>query len=364
MKILILKPSSLGDVVHALPVLRMLRRHWPGAEIHWWIDAGLVGLLEGDPDLSGVIAFHRRRWSSPRHWPDAWRSLAGIREQHFDIVLDLQALLRSAVVAWLANGRAVIGLDDRREGAPAFHDQSVPRVPPLTHAVDWYLGAVTALGLPLRWDFEWLPPRPAAREAVMRKWPVAGSRWITLQPGARWPNKRWPTAHFASLVRDLGRKTEARFAVLGSQSEHELGNEICRAAPGRCLNLAGATSLSEMIEWLRLSSLLVTNDSGPMHVAAALGRPVVALFGPTEPRRTGPYGQLDNVLQTSISCAPCLRSRCHHSETMACLQRIDPARAGLRVMQLLAAAPAGSGWSGGEGGLPSAFGPCRYANEN
>jgi ADP-heptose:LPS heptosyltransferase len=113
--------------------------------------------------------------------------------------------------------------------------------------------------------------------------------------------------------------------VLGSQSERPLGEEIAAAVSGRCLNLAGSTSLEEMIEWIRLSSLTVTNDTGPMHVAAALRRPVIAIFGPTAPWNTGPYGQLGNVLQTGdLACVPCMKSQCGYREPLACLHAITP----------------------------------------
>ena len=139
---------------------------------------------------------------------------------------------------------------------------------------------------------------------------------IALQPGARWPNKRWPAENFAELVRLTAKNfPAARFAILGDAEDKPLGEIISRAAPERCLNLCGETSLPEMIEWLRLCDLMVTNDTGPMHVAAALGKPLVALFGPTEPRRTGPYGQLENVLRIDLPCSPCLKGSLHLRKT-------------------------------------------------
>ena len=162
MKVLILKPSSLGDVVQALPVLRLLKQHLPHSQIHWWLESGLVPLLEGDPDLAGIIPFERRRWSSPWHWDEAWRSLRRIRAEGFDWVIDLQSLARSGLVAWLANGQRTVGLDDPREGARAFYDIIVPRPSYNTHAVDWYLGVLPPLGVPVHNRFEWLPERPAA----------------------------------------------------------------------------------------------------------------------------------------------------------------------------------------------------------
>lgn len=347
MKILILKPSSLGDVVQAIPVLRLLKRHHPESRIHWWIDSHLAPLLEVDPDLDGLILFDRRRWASPKHWGEAYRSLATIRQHRFDLVLDLQALARSGVVAWLAGAGRVVGLDDRREGAPAWHDVSIARRGWATHAVDWYLDAVRALGVPVRWDFDWLPARPDVRAGIRARWSVEGWRWVLLQPGARWDNKRWPAEHFGELVRTLSATggPDLRFGVLGSPSERPLADRICAVAPDRCENLAGQTSLPEMVEWLRSASLLVTNDSGPMHVAAALGRPVIGLFGPTEPSRTGPYGQLREVLRFPLPCAPCLKDRCAFERPMECLRAISPALVSQRVLARIEAAR-----TSGEGG--------------
>ena len=325
MKILILKPSSLGDVIQALPVLRLLKRHLPASEIFWWIDSALAPLLEGDPDLTGIVRFERQRWAAPQHWPEMFRSVRWMRAQNFDWVIDLQCLARSGVFAWLANGQFLIGLDEVREGARGFYDVAIRRASFHTHAVDWYLSVLPRLGVPVHNHFQWLPERPAIAAAVKSKWQTDGARWIAIQPGARWPNKRWPVEYFAELVRLLAKKfPEARFAILGAAEDKPLGEMILRAEPQRSLNLCGETSLPEMIEWLRLCELMVTNDTGPMHAAAALGKPLVALFGPTEPRRTGPYGHLENVLRIDLPCSPCLKSHCTYEKPDECLKAISP----------------------------------------
>jgi heptosyltransferase I len=325
-RILILKPSSLGDVVQALPVLRLLKRHLPGSEIYWWIDSSLAPLLAGDPDLAGVVLFERRRWAVPWHWGEMWRSIRWLRKQRFDWVIDLQCLLRSGIFAWLANGQLTVGLDEPREGARGFYDLIVRRPSALTHAVDWYLGVLPPLGVPVDKEFQWLPERPAIAEALRRKWSVDQARWISIQPGARWPTKRWPVEFFIELLRQLAvANPGARFAVLGGAEDRALGQAIAGADGGRCLDLTGTLSLPEMVEGIRLSALMVTNDTGPMHVAAALGKPVVGLFGPTEPRRTGPYGQLDHVLQSRLPCVPCLSSRCSCVKPLECLRTLQPA---------------------------------------
>jgi heptosyltransferase-1 len=331
LKILILKPSSLGDVIHALPVLRLLKRHWPESRIHWWLDASLLQLLENDPDLAGIHTFERKRWTAPHRWLEMIASIRAMRRQRFDLAIDLQGLARSSLFAWLSNAKKIIGLDNLREGgregARALYDVTPPRASAEAHAVDRYLAVLPLLGVPVHWDFEWLPPRPEAARRVRQTWAPEGDpiRWIVLLPGGRWDNKRWPVQNFVELARRFAAIPKVKLVVLGSQGERPLGDAIAEAAPGRCLNLAGLTSLDEMIEWIRLSRFTITNDTGPMHVAAALHRPVLAIFGPTNPSNTGPYGQLGNVFQTTgLPCVPCLKSTCAYREPLACLHAIKP----------------------------------------
>jgi lipopolysaccharide heptosyltransferase II len=192
------------------------------------------------------------------------------------------------------------------------------------------------LGVPVHKNFQWLPERPAIAAAVKSKWQTDGARWIAIQPGARWENKRWPVEYFAALVRLLAKHLpDTRFAILGAAEDKPLGEIILRAEPQRSLNLCGETSLPEMIEWLRRCELMVTNDTGPMHAAAALNKPLVALFGPTEPRRTGPYGHLENVLRIDLPCSPCLKSHCTYEKPDECLKAIPPATVFERVRKQL-----------------------------
>jgi lipopolysaccharide heptosyltransferase II len=192
--------------------------------------------------------------------------------------------------------------------------------------VDWYLSVLPPLGVPVHKNFQWLPERPKIAATVKSKWKTEGAKWVAIQPGARWANKRWPVENFTELVHLLAQRfPETRFAVFGGDDEKNLGEIISRAAPERCLNLCGQTTLPEMVEWVRLCELMVTNDTGPMHAAAALGKPLIALFGPTEPRRTGPYGRLENVLRIELPCSPCLKSYCTYEKPNECLNAISPA---------------------------------------
>ncbi|HVV02226.1 MAG TPA: glycosyltransferase family 9 protein, partial [Verrucomicrobiae bacterium] len=320
MKILILKPSSLGDVVHAIPVLRMLKRQLPGSEIYWWIDESLAPLLAGDPDISGLFLFHRKRWAEPRHWPDLWRKLAAMRAHAFDIAIDLQGLARSGAFAWLARAGLTIGLEGARESSAAAYDFIAPAPRSSRHAVDRYLQVLPLLGLEIKWDFEWLPARPDIAQNIRERHGMGAGEWWIFQPGARWANKRWPLEHFSALAgRILAASTGTKIAILGGRDDAPLGAAIAAANSGGCLDLTGRLSLPEMVECIRLSRGMITNDTGPMHVAAALDKEVLALFGPTDPARTGPYTRRGRVLQaTDLSCVPCLSSRCHYPKPIEC----------------------------------------------
>jgi lipopolysaccharide heptosyltransferase II len=265
-----------------------------------------------------------------------FRAIRELRAHRFDLVIDLQCLARTGIFAWLANGKLLVGLDEPREGANGFYDIIVRRPSYHTHAVDWYLSVLPPLGVTVEKDFNWLPERAAIAASVRTKWNLTGARWIALQPGARWMNKRWPVGHFTRLLRLAGEALpDVKFAIFGGKDDEALGEEIVRAAPERCLNLAGKTSLPEMIELLRLCDLLVTNDTGPMHVAVALNKPVIGIFGPTEPRRTGPYGQLENTLRHPLPCSPCMKSECAWHNPMECLTAIAPETVLARVLSAM-----------------------------
>jgi lipopolysaccharide heptosyltransferase I len=347
LKILILKPSSLGDVVHALPVLRLLKLRYPRSEIFWWLEAGLVPLLKDDPDLAGIFTFERKYWASPFRWPKLVRGVRDMRRERFDLAVDLQGLARSGLFTWLANAKTTVGMDraprgepaGAREGAIMYYDIIAPRPPNAAHAVDRYLTVLGPLGVPVHQNFSWLPVRPGDAAVVTVKWAPEKSRWIALVPGARWNNKRWPVENFVALVKQLSPSLPGhKFVILGGAGDFELGQTISAAAPEKCLDLTGKTSLPEMIEWLRRTDLVITNDTGPMHLAAALKIPIIALFGPTNPDGTGPYGQRKNVLQaTDLPCVPCLRGTCYYKEPLACLRRLKPEMVGERAQKQLQA---------------------------
>ncbi len=319
-RILIIKPSAIGDVVHTLPILNLLRHHYPQAHIAWLVTPACAGILEDHPQLDQRIVFDRKalsRWW--RHWP-TWRALQrftrALREQHFDLVLDLQGLFRSAWLAWATRAPVRVGFANAREGAPLFYTHRVRIDSMEQHAIERYRKLLAFIGCPTA-PIVFPFPTDAADRACIAE--LAGDQpYAVVLPGTNWPTKRWPVERFAALVPELKARFGLATIVAGSPAERELGQQV----PG-ALNLCGQTSLRQLVALLERAAVVIANDSGPMHIAAALGRPLVTLFGPTNPIRTGPYQRLEVVIRLDIACSPCYSRTCSHQ---SCLQQlpIDP----------------------------------------
>ena len=296
-RILILKPSSLGDILHALPAVNLIRGRYPDAHLAWLVNTAFTSLLKQCPLVDEIIPFPRHDW---RRLP----ALVGrLRRGRYDLVVDLQGLLRSGLLAALTGAPRRVGLSDAREGAHLFHNEIVP-VPRL-HAVDRYLRAAQYLGGtgPVAFPLGLSPS-------------LQSEGYLAIHASARWPTKLWGDDKFAELIRQLPRE---RVILTGSAAE---APRIGQLAQG-CRNLAGQTDLFELAEWYRRCAVVVSNDSGPMHLAAAVGTPVVAIFGPTDPVLTGPYGDRHRVLQATLPCVPCLQDHCTNPLAMACMNGVS-----------------------------------------
>ncbi|HUI07859.1 MAG TPA: glycosyltransferase family 9 protein [Verrucomicrobiae bacterium] len=303
--ILIIKPSSVGDVVQALPTVNLIRRKYPDAHIAWLINDALASLLKNCPIIDERIEFRRREYFK---FPVL---LARLRRERFDVVVDLQGLLRSGLMTWATRAPRRIGLSDAREGARLFYTETV--AVNREHAVDRYLRAARHLGCdagPIEFPLG-LPPRAGA------------DGLIAVNPSARWKTKLWGDDKFTELVRRLPSK---RVVLTGSVADRPRCELIARG----CRNLAGGTTLLDLAELYARCAVVVTNDSGPMHIAAAVGTPVVAIFGPTDAALTGPYGKQHVVLRAGIPCSPCLKGHCTHTPRMECMTLVT-------VEQVLAA---------------------------
>lgn len=314
-RILIIKPSAIGDVVHALPVLNLLRQRWPAAYIAWLVTPACAGLLERHPQLDEVIRFERREfgrgWRSPRATADLYRFLRDLGRRRFDLVIDLQGLFRSGWLAASTRAPCRVGPANAREGAWIFYTHRVPTGPPDQHAIERYLTIAEAVGCkrgPVEFHFAVDEGDRAYARAL------APTQYAVLMPGANWLTKQWPVERFAALVKPLRERFGIESVVAGGKDVTALAERIPEA-----INLAGRTDLRQLVALLERASLVVANDSGPMHIAAAIGRPLVTPFGPTNPVRTGPYRRADSVIRVDIPCSPCYSRRCSH---ISCLKWI------------------------------------------
>lgn len=313
-RILIIKPSAIGDVVHSLPVLNLLRRKWPEAHVSWVVTPACAGLVDNHPQIDETIRFERamwsRSWRSPAALANLLRFARGIRARQFDLVIDLQGLLRSGWIVAESKAPVRVGFSNARELGWMFYTHRVP-MRWEDHAVDRNLCVADALGLG-REPVEFvLAVDDGDRDAVERLVP-RDTRYAVLFPGTNWDTKRWPVEKFAALVRPMKDRFDLSTVVAGSAPEGDLARRIPEAT-----DLCGKTTLRQLVALLERADLVIANDSGPMHIAAALGRPLVVMHGPTSAIRTGPYGRLDCVVRLDLPCSPCFSRRCSHQ---SCLQ--------------------------------------------
>jgi heptosyltransferase-1 len=329
-RILIIKPSSLGDIVHALPLLATLRERYPDAHIAWLASRSFAPLLENHPLLDAVIRFDRARfgkmWRSPRIFLDFWRFVAEIRRRRFDLVIDLQGLLRSGLLSFFSGAGQRVGFADAREGAWLFYTQRVGSPASIEHAVEQNLSVARALGL--RADEAEFPLglRPAEHAAAQELlFGAAGGplqSFTAVMPGARWETKRWPADRIAELIDRMQAGGLPRCVLLGGPGDRGFADQVIAACKSGVVDLVGRTTLRQLAALIDMADRVVCHDSGPLHIAAALGKPTVAVFGPTNPARTGPYSRAAVVVTHPIECAPCYQRVCpygHHN----CMQQLD-----------------------------------------
>ena len=349
MNILIVKLSAIGDVIHTLPALAALRRCYPDADITWVVEEAAADLLTGHPDLDRVLVSRRKAWmrdirrgrvAAPlREMRAFFREL---RSRSYDLVIDFHGLFKSAVIVLLSGGKRKLGYNSMQEGSRLFYNEKIPEAME-THAVDRYLDFIRYLAgngvepsrLTTSPEFtiaggeEGLWHRIALRdeppegiESVESRGDGAESgggrkperRFVAVSPVAFWETKLWEDDKFAELGDRIHR--ELGIAVILTGGEAGPLEKIRARMKTAAVNLGGQTTLRELASLYRDASLVITTDSGPMHLAAAVGTPVVALFGPTDPARTGPCGPGHRIIRRGISCSPCFRKQCEAPRCM------------------------------------------------
>lgn len=349
-RILIIKPSSLGDLVHALPVLAALREAHPKAHIAWLVNEELADLLEGHPLLDDVIRFDRRRfgrmWRSPRILIDFLQFVGEIRRERFDLVVDLQGLIRSAFLAYASGARQRVGFRTAREFSWLFYSKRVRCPQDVRHAVDRNLLIAASLGIdvdeprfPLGLRTEELI---AAREMLQqsarragiaiplptdpRSTPFSAGRgggdesFTAVLPGARWVTKQWKPQRVAALIDRMAAAGMPPCVLLGGPDDRAYAERVFADCETTFVDLVGRTTLRELTAIIALAGRVVSCDSGPMHIAAALNKPLTAIFGPTDPARCGPYSPAARVVHGDVDCLSCYLRTCSHHSCMEYLQ--------------------------------------------
>jgi lipopolysaccharide heptosyltransferase I len=335
--ILIIKPSSLGDVAVALGIVPALREHYPDAAIDWLANSEYAGLVRSAACIRHVHVFARGSWRAAGGYLHGLLNFARLarelRRARYDVVIDLQGLLRSAWFTCLTGAPIRVGFADAREGAHLAYNRRVEVDRYNTHAADCCRAAVETLtGTPaaVRWEWRTLTAEAAA---VRARFGTQPGGYFVCVPGTRWQSKCWPAAKVAETARQLWEQYRQPIVLTGSASETTITQEVADAARAMgcpdetIIDGAGKLSLPELLALFEDCRLVVTPDSGPMHMAVAAGARVVAIMGPTSPVRHGPYAQDDNVVVAPRVHAPCYRRVCTHSE---------PCMASLPVTDVLA----------------------------
>lgn len=316
-KILIVKPSSLGDIVHSLPVLNTLNRCFPDAEIHWVVARGFEGILEGHPMVKRLWIINKDGWRNIKRTgatiSELRRLFKDLKAERFDYVIDLQGLFRSGLITKATGAPVRIGFMEAREGSTVFYTHTVAGGRDI-HAVDRYLKIVGFLGCTI--NSVRFPFPPTSNSLSITLYSLLSGDYAVIAPAARRQANRWPAVRFGEVASLLPVKT----VVIGNESDRSLADKVVAASKGMSVSIAGRTDLKGLVEVIKGARFMVCNDSGPMHIAAALGIRVFAIFGPTNPVRTGPYGNNHVIFRRELFCSPCYKKTC---KTHKCLDMID-----------------------------------------
>jgi len=301
-RILLIRPSALGDVCRTVHVLSALKRSYPAAAIDWLVQDTFAAAVANHPDLNEVLAFPRSalaRWTSPATWGPIRVFLQSLRDRSYDLVLDCQGLARSGVFAAATGAPRRVGLANAAELGWLGLTEGVD-APRELHAVErMSLVAAAAGAIPTN-DLR-LYSAEADREHAYKQFGLSPGSYILLAPMTRWPGKRWPGARFADLAVRLLQQLppSQRIAFVGGAKEQDQCGELEALAKhdARVMSLVGKTSVGQLMAVVEGAGLVVACDSAALHMAVGFDRRLVGLFGPTDVRRVGPYGRERDVIQ-------------------------------------------------------------------
>lgn len=324
MRILVVKLSSLGDILHVLPTVCALKAQ-TGASIDWVVHPEFAAIVRCFAAVDNVLTFPRRKF-----FGEFRRSLRELRKVEYDLVIDLHGLMKSAIVTFLSRAKRKVGPSYAREGSALLYPERAGRMHRDCHAAVQAFDTLDYLGYerPQR-D---LNPSDFNLSAIEVP---HGAPLIAFAPVSRWDSKNWPVSHFAALASLIAKaRPNAKIVVVGGKADIIVGNQIVVAAPKSVVNLCGKTSIAESMALLSECDLLIANDTGPVHMAAAVGTRCLVVFGPTRPDWTGPFGNGHRTIMKSLPCQPCLRHTCPKG-TKECMTAISPEEVMAQAFEML-----------------------------
>jgi len=330
-RILVVLHGSIGDVTRALPLVNLLRRGFPEATIAWAVEPSAYPLVEHHTAVDEVILFDRGRW---------WKSLAPflrqIRSKRFDLVLDLQRHLKSGFISRWSGAPHRLGFHrrDAKEFNWLFNSHHIPATGDGVSKLAHYLRFAECLGIepgPVVWGLSLTPEEEARVERLLEK---VGRDFAVFFVGSRWESKQWFPDRTARSAAEVQRRYGLEIMLVGGKEDIPFARDVENLRPSSVVNRVGQTSLREAVGILSRARVSVGPDTGLMHLSAAMGTPVVSLWGATSPTRTGPYGYEDLVIQGRAACSPCYLRRCPIGRV--CMQSIDEVEVARMVGRALA----------------------------
>lgn len=344
--ILIVKLSAIGDVVHTLPALNAIRHCFPQAHIDWLIEEAAADLIIGHPALDQVLIAQRKTWLKDFKTAGRGRAIKKItnfvrtlRSRRYDLVFDFQFSLKGALWIALARGRRKIGFGPGLEHQEHSHivlNERIPAISMEVHALERGLHMLKAVGIECPQVVYQLPISPQhtlQAERLLMAHGISSRRpFVAINPMAKWETKLWEIDKFAQLVDIIVHKFQLPVVFTGGPEDRGYIDMIRKQIKTTAANLAGQTNLLSLAAVLQRAKLMVTTDTGPMHIAAAVETPAIALFGPTAPWRTGPYGRQHQAIVANTTCAPCFKRTCPILETKKCMKDITVAQV-IRAME-------------------------------
>jgi lipopolysaccharide heptosyltransferase I len=300
--ILIIKPSALGDVVTALPALAALRQSFPEVRISWLVRPEFATLLQGHPFIDEIIYFDRRflgkAWYNPKAASALLKLISLLRDRDFDLIMDFQGLFRTAFLGWLSGCKKRIGMKNARELAPLFYTDKVSQPTDSAHVIDHYLKMVktiTNTDVSAQFVFPQNQQAKLSVDELLSSNHIKSKNYAVFIPGSAHRSKCWPAEKFASLAQKIKSQFGFSIVAVGVKSERPMIEKIISRATVPITNLADQTNLPELVALLKQAAVVITNDTGPGHIAAAMGGPLVMIFGPSNPVRLFPYNRADTI---------------------------------------------------------------------